>query len=70
MRYPYGDAPSKEVGIALWFLERHEWAWRKLNEFAYLKRGKLAAKAVSLIAHDRVLNGELVSRGLPTYYDR
>ena len=67
--YPYENAPSKEVGIALWFLERNEWCWRKISEFGYLQRSKLAAKTVALIAHDRVLTGELVSRGLPTYYD-
>lgn len=70
MSYPYESAPSKEVGIALWVMERHEWAWRKLSgsTHAFVKRSKLSAKTASLVAHDRILTGEFVSRGLPSFY--
>ncbi|WP_434456522.1 hypothetical protein JQR85_13615 [Stutzerimonas urumqiensis] len=56
------------VRLALWFLGRHEWTWRQLNEHVFAQRPKLAAKTASLIAHDRILAGEIVSRGVPSYY--
>lgn len=56
------------VGIALWVLERTEWGWAKLSSHAYLRRRKLAAKTVALIAHDRILTDEILTRGLPSYY--
>mgnify|MGYP003478518497 CR=1 FL=1 len=70
MTYPYESAPTKEVGIALWVLERHEWSWEKLaeSEFAFIRRSKLAAQASSLIVHDRILHGELMTRELPSFY--
>lgn len=70
MNYPYETAPTKEVGIALWVMERHEWAWRKLADStsAFIKRSKLSAKTASLVAHDRILTGEFISRGLPSFY--
>jgi hypothetical protein len=70
MKYPYESAPNKEVGISLWALERHEWSWRGMAQsvHAFIRRGKLAAKATSLVAHDRILNGELITRGLPSFY--
>ncbi|EPG5778923.1 hypothetical protein L4D88_004200 [Pseudomonas aeruginosa] len=33
-------------------------------------RKKMAAKAVALIAHDRILTDEILTRGLPSYWDR
>lgn len=70
MTYPYESAPSKEVSIALWVMERHEWAWRNLagRSSAFIKRSKLAAKTASLVAHDRILTGEFIGRGLPSFY--
>lgn len=70
MTYPYESVATKEVGIALWVLERHEWSWEKLatSEFPFIQRSKLAAQAFSLIVHDRILNGELMTRELPSFY--
>lgn len=70
MSYPYETAPTKEVGIALWVMERHEWSWRKLADstHAFIKRSRLAAKTASLVAHDRILTGEFIGRGLPSFY--
>lgn len=68
MSHPYETAKSKEVGISLWVLERHEWRWRSFGPKGYMARSKLAAKCAALIAHDRILNGELLSRGLPSFY--
>lgn len=68
MTYAYLDAPTKEVCIALWVLERHEWSWRSISSHGYIMRAKNTAKAASLVAHDRILNGELMSRGLPSFY--
>jgi hypothetical protein len=69
MTYPYESAPTKEVGISLWLIERHEWAWREVDksEHAFIRRHKLACKATTLIAHDRILNGELMTRGSPPF---
>lgn len=25
---------NPRIGVALWVLDRHEWNWRKLNEYA------------------------------------
>lgn len=69
MTYPYESAPTKEVGIALWVLERHEWGWQKLGTgSAFLKRANVAARAAALVAHDRILTGEFIERGLPSFY--
>lgn len=70
MSYPYESAPTKEVGIALWVLEFHEWSWRDMTEsqLPFIRRCKLAAQAASLICHDRILHGELMTRDLPSFY--
>lgn len=69
MSHPYESAPTKEVGIALWVLERHEWGWQgQRTSSMFLKRSALAAKAVALVAHDRILTGEFIERGLPSFY--
>lgn len=68
MSYPYETAPTKEVGIALWVMERHEWSWWNLGCGLFLQRAKLASKCASLVAHDRVLTGEFIERGLPSFY--
>lgn len=70
MSYPYETAPTNEVGIALWVMERHEWVWRKLegNTSGFITRSRLAAKTTSLVAHDRILTGEWIERGLPSFY--
>ncbi len=44
--------------------------WRRLNRYAFIMRKKMAAKAVALIAHDRILTDEVLARGLPSYWDR
>ncbi|WP_153605113.1 hypothetical protein, partial [Pseudomonas aeruginosa] len=61
---------NPRIGVALWVLDRHEWNWRKLNEYAFIMRKKLAAKAVALIAHDRILTDEILTRGLPSVSER
>ncbi|HBO0350755.1 TPA: hypothetical protein ACP31N_001084 [Pseudomonas aeruginosa] len=61
---------SPRIGVALWVLGRHEWNWRRLNRYAFIMRKKMAAKAVALIAHDRILTDEVLARGLPSYWDR
>ena len=70
MSYQYESAKCPKVGIALWVLERHEWNWRALDNssHAFIQRSKIAAKTVSLVAHDRILNDEIISRGLPSFY--
>ena len=70
MSYPYELTDSPKTGIALWVLERHEWNWRTLegNGHAFIQRSKLSAKTVALVAHDRILNDEITSRGLPSFY--
>lgn len=68
MSYPFEAASTKEAGISLWVLERHEWEWRGFCSGGYMRRSKLAAKCAALIAHDRILNGELLTRGLPSFY--
>ncbi|MBK59413.1 MAG: hypothetical protein CML01_11490 [Pseudomonas sp.] len=59
---------SAPVRLALWALERSEWSWRQVNEYLHFQRKKTAAKAAALIAHDRILTGEIVSRGVPSFY--
>lgn len=70
MSYPYESAKCPKVGIALWVLERHEWNWRALgsSSHAFIQRSKIAAKTVALVAHDRILTGDILSRGLPSSY--
>lgn len=69
MSYPYESAKTKETGIALWILERHEWAWKRLvNTSMFIKRKEIAARAAALVAHDRVLTGEFIERGFPSFY--
>jgi len=70
MSYPYELTDSPKTGIALWVLERHEWNWRALDNssHAFIQRSKIAAKTVALVAHDRILNDEIISRGLPSFY--
>lgn len=52
---------------ALEILCNSSWNWKTLNEYGYIQRTQLAAKAASIIAHDRMLNCEQ-SRGLPSHY--
>ncbi|MFU3267100.1 hypothetical protein ACM7LV_20065 [Pseudomonas aeruginosa] len=61
---------NPRIGVALWVLDRQEWNWRRLNRYAFIMRKKMAAKAVALIAHDRILTDEILARGLPSYWDR
>ncbi|HCF3756167.1 TPA: hypothetical protein NID20_004795 [Pseudomonas aeruginosa] len=61
---------NPRIGVALWVLDRQEWNWRRLNWYAFIMRKKMAAKAVALIAHDRILTDEVLTRGLPSYWDR
>lgn len=61
---------NPRIGVALWVLDRHEWNWRRLNRYAFIMSKNLAAKAVALIAHDRILTDEILTRGLPSYFDR
>ncbi|MFU6981683.1 hypothetical protein KK211_17795 [Pseudomonas aeruginosa] len=61
---------NPRIGIALWVLDRQEWNWRRLNRYAFIMRKNMAAKTVALIAHDRVLTDEALTRGLPSYWDR
>lgn len=61
---------NPRIGVALWVLDRNEWNWRRLNRYTFIMRRKLAAKAVALIAHDRILTDEILTRGLPSYWDR
>ncbi|EMH7816095.1 TPA: hypothetical protein L5W85_005498 [Pseudomonas aeruginosa] len=61
---------NPRIGVALWVLDGHEWNWRRLNRSAFIMRKKMAAKAVALIAHDRILTDEVLARGLPSYWDR
>ncbi|AMA37831.1 TPA: hypothetical protein L5A14_006767 [Pseudomonas aeruginosa] len=61
---------TPRIGVALWVLDRHEWNWRRLNRSAFIMRKKMAAKSVALIAHDRILTDEVLTRGLPSYWDR
>ncbi|MFU3658056.1 hypothetical protein ACM7JE_29425 [Pseudomonas aeruginosa] len=61
---------NPRIGVALWVLDRQEWNWRRLNRYAFIMRKKMAAKAVALIAHDRILTDEVLTRGLPSYWDR
>lgn len=70
MIYPYELTDSPNTGIALWVLERHEWNWRTLegSSHAFIQRSKISAKTVALVAHDRILNDEIISRGLPSFY--
>ncbi len=70
MSYPYESAASKEVGISLWVLDHHEWSWRRNSGSKFMSRAKLTAKCTALIAHDRILNGEIISRGLPYFYGK
>jgi hypothetical protein len=56
------------VQLALWVLDRHEWNWRQVNQYLHFQRKKNAAKTAALIAHDRILTCEIVSRGVPSYY--
>lgn len=59
---------SKTVQMALWVLDRHEWSWRQVNKYLHFQRNKPASKAAALVAHDRILTGEIVSRGAPSFY--
>ena len=70
MSYPYELTDSPKTGISLWVLERHEWNWRTLegSSHAFIQRSKISAKTVALVAHDRILNDEIISRGLPSFY--
>ena len=71
MKHPYQMAPSKEVGIALWILERFEWTWRRTSfRGLFMRKARTQAKCAAIIVHDRVLNGEVQSRGLPFLYGR
>ena len=70
MKYPYESATTKEVGISLWILEHHAWSWRAAANSAFMKRAKMTAKCTALVAHDRFLNGEVESRGLPYFYGK
>jgi len=68
MNYPFESAKVKKPEISLWVLERYEWSWRNLGCGLFLKRAKIAAKAAALVAQDRILTGEFISRDLPSFY--
>ena len=53
------------IGLALWVLERYALEWARPVWLIAAKRRRLAAKARSLIIHDRILNGECKSLQLP-----
>jgi len=68
MSYEYEKAPTKEIGVSLWFLENFEYQWREVCMTVLGRRWYNKGKAAALVMHDRILNGELVSRPLIPYY--
>lgn len=60
-------APKGRVAVALLFIEENWFCWRRVNPFTIVQRSQIAAQAAAVVAHDRILNGELASRGLPSY---
>jgi hypothetical protein len=65
------DIPCGLIAVALMYLHNVKWfEWRFADARSnyILSRQPLAAKAAALIAHDRILNGELEKRGLPPIF--
>ena len=58
-------AAPPAIGLALWVLERYALEWTRPVWLIAAKRRRLAAKAQSLVIHDRILNGECKSLQLP-----
>lgn len=63
------DVPKGLVALALLWVNHRGWSGSvKVGDRLIRTRPEMAAKTVSLIAHDRILNEEMVTRGLPPFF--
>jgi hypothetical protein len=68
---PAKDVPCGPVAVALSHLNYGWYSWRQKAEFGFMRlvrRKPVAAQAAALISHDRILNGQIASRGLVSFY--
>lgn len=56
------------VRIALKTLGRSKWGWRALEGWGFIKRNNAGSKCAAIVAHDRILCGEIYTRGTPSFY--
>ena len=68
--HAYMNAPTKEIGVSLWLLERFEWNWREVCMTPLGKKWYHTGKAAALVMHDRILNSEIDSREIIPYYGK
>lgn len=65
------DVPRGPIAVALTHLNYGWYSWRQKAEFGFMRlvrRKPLAAQTAALISHDRILNGQIASRGLVDFY--
>ena len=68
---PAKDVPRGPIAVALTHLNYDWYSRRQTSQFRLPRladRNAIAAKTAALISHDRILNGEIMSRGLVDFY--
>lgn len=57
--------------MALFSLQWSVWGWKRYNVVdgieCWVSRNPIATKTAAIIAHDRILNDQLDSKGLPSH---
>lgn len=56
------------IKVALKTLGHPRWNWRSLDGWGFIRRNNVAARSAAVVAHDRIICGDILSRGTPSFY--